>query len=1163
MWKPDSSATGLGSRQTCSSAKSACSFCNGHCPARASVNAVGSPVTLAVTSSTSLLRPSQPATRNWHQKPSPASSAPSPTMAPNQAMASLTRLIQLLLDNERPAENSQPATTALKKRLQAIIFFPPHSEPSARETHQRWARVLERQRIENQGIVAQQLDKRLAELLEISKTADPQLSKNLDSFRAFLLELHSPPSKESYSRAIEFQRAEDAKLQVETQAEIDRKLYHVIMASEPLVGDHWQTDIYAGSSSSLSDSTPSSDWNSDSDDGVPDPASEPELHLSNNFKKNQLPKPEPVQQHPHPETSPALDKLARLKRDAYWLKSEAELASSQLPELIALREVLAALLNLGGGLIYTVPSHPRHPITLSDHLPTLLNKSAASSVSLLSSFLPVLASLRTLRQLALPKDDPPPARKTRTEEAFASAVLGLLQQFDVFLTSIELQLLGLPGAHAASDPSDRQFESVVSLMRLYHRLDQNGWIELFAALANALPDPSTLHAADHPSSSTKALLDNLYRFACHFDAHCKSAAAVQQIKMIFLGTCGPVWTWVGDWIRHGRLPECPAFGEPNRPKTQPNGEFFIGLTSFTGSNTAENWWEDHYVLKEPAIPEFLHDFVASIFEAGKASALSRILDIQSDDPEHSSWPQLEELVPQPQAAPPDSPSIRAAGDPKLTNVLRAHLRHLAFSSSPSPPNGGGGAGSNVSFDLDLYAHISRHLGPLVTQTHSQLYIRFSSPLKLSTYLDALNQFFLLGSQTSVQFLKKTIEDAGESAKSSLLSAHSLLNTTNWWEEQVMEANLSKAFEYAPSPLISSCLPKLKIAPSIRTEPDPLKCLEAIQISLTVPSPLNYVLDNAHVIRTYNRCFVFLGQLARAAWTLDSLIWVKPMLPFGSAAAAKEFERRAEAKEFFRLKNRLAWFVNLISDYSLNLVILNWKSRVLEALDVQIGDLSQTIRLTRRWLARLAGLLFLSEQCQPLNSVILQVLQLCARSHEVWTSFNRQATTAKLIEEINETYVDTERRRRRIERRKRRMKNEQYTLIEEESRHIQLDDALLADADDLAEDERLRRPASAGLLSPAHSPAGASLAWPPALAAGSRQQEEPLEQLQKMNEQFEKLLLALQRAIGKLCRRALRSSAPAPHPPISPEGSPVGVGLEDSQDLDTLSLLECRLDEWIT
>jgi hypothetical protein len=72
-------------------------------------------------------------------------------------------------------EKSTAISSSLKKRLQSTIFFPPQSEPSFRETSDRWNRVLERRRIENQEIVAQELEKRHAEIQEIARTDDSQL----------------------------------------------------------------------------------------------------------------------------------------------------------------------------------------------------------------------------------------------------------------------------------------------------------------------------------------------------------------------------------------------------------------------------------------------------------------------------------------------------------------------------------------------------------------------------------------------------------------------------------------------------------------------------------------------------------------------------------------------------------------------------------------------------------------------------------------------------------------------------------------------------------------------------------------------------------------------------------------------------------------------------
>ncbi|KAI7933778.1 hypothetical protein MJO28_017467 [Puccinia striiformis f. sp. tritici] len=1080
----------------------------------------------------------------------------------------LKKLIQLQTNKNHGISNS------LRKRLQATIYCPPQSEPSFRETRERWMRILERQRIENMGIVALELEKRDKEVHQLSMLDGSHLWKHLDSIRAFLLELHSSPSLESYNLAQRYQSEENEKLQVETQAEMDQKLYQAIMEEELLVGDHWQTDIYAGSSSSLSDSTPSSDWNSDSEEGHdhPDPVSDPDnnqdllisgIHGSDS-RDNSADRPVSIS-----ISSPGFQKLEEFRRDAYWLKTETEISNTQLPELIALREVIAALLNVGGGLIYSSTA-TQEEVKLSENVPTLLDKSRTTTLSLLSSFLPILSSLKKLRNLAQPIDDHNHGRgrrRTRTEEAFAASVLILLQQFDIFLTSIELQLLNLPGGHTVQDRSLIHFQSVISLIRLYHRLDQNGWIELYTALSKTIPD-SSIH---HPISS-KLLLDNLYRIACHFDSHCKSIDAIHRIKTVFLRGCGPIWRWVGEWMMDGRLSESTPTDDDHG-----NQEFFIGITPNVGPRS-ENWWEDHYFLNESNIPEFLYDFVGDILEAGKATALSRILGII--DQQDLKWPKLDALF-----IPTSSP-LPSTIQP--INILKSHLRHLAFSSSsshhpqPIPSSiSSSDREEKSSFHLDLYAHINQLLSPLVTKNHSKLYTRFSSPLKLSTYLNELNQFYLLGSKTSIHFIKKVFNDLNES-KSGRLNPERIDQSPSWFEDQVLNSNLSKSFEYSPSPIISSCLPKVKLSsPSDIDTEDQFDMLGLIKISLSIPSPLNYIIDNLNILNSYNKCFDFLIQLTRSSQILDSMIWIKPVLTMNSSSkekggslSIKEFESKPESKQFYKLKNRLNWFINLMIDYSFNLVIFNWKLKVVEALDVDhVGDLSQTIQHTRRWLSRLIGLLFLSDQCEPLNRTIIQILQLCPRSYEVWSKLNNQATEGvKSIEDVNETYVDTERRRRRIERRKRRLENEQYTLIEEESKHVDLGQlaALLQSSiiDDEQDDIDLKNLSS--FTSPAdttHINLQESI---------NPQKEDCLNQLTNMNTQFEKLVISLQRGIGKLCRKVVINKDLNKTPSSSLDSSshhknvdpvihqePSHLGLEDSQDLDTLTLLECRLDEWVT
>jgi hypothetical protein len=142
-----------------------------------------------------------------------------------------------------------------------------------------------------------------------------------------------------------------------------------------------------------------------------------------------------------------------------------------------------------------------------------------------------------------------------------------------------------------------------------------------------------------------------------------------------------------------------------------------------------------------------------------------------------------------------------------------------------------------------------------------------------------------------------------------------------------------------------------------------------------------------------------------------------------------------------------------------------------------------------------------------------------------------------------------------------MENEQYTLIEEESRHIIHHDASMISGGDEQEgeggQEHSQHTSTLGITYLADS----SLALPPTMLA-DQSPKDALRELQRMNREFEKLTSAIQRAVGKLCRPPRRKTG-ALHTVNLPGGGvhePDGVGLEDFQDLDTLTLLECRLDE---
>ncbi|MBW0478865.1 hypothetical protein O181_018580 [Austropuccinia psidii MF-1] len=1076
-------------------------------------------------------------------------------MAPNAFNASLNRLIELLIHrkDEPESQTGFVAANALRKKLQSIIFFPPESEPSWRETRARWNGVLERRRIDNQGLAAEELERCDRELEELVKSSEDQKLKSLDNIRAFLIALHSPPSHSLYQVALRLREQREGFDNLPSQAELDAELYRNIIESDPLVGDHWQTDIYAGSSSSDLSSAPTSDsaYSSDDDVGKLSAFSYNLLtrsRISKPFTKAQPSRPQSTQDN-HQCTnslSSSYDRLDALKDNAYWLKNVDDLATSQLIELTAFREVLAALSDIGGHHIYMTHTTPNVSVTLSLHAPTLLNKSRAASVSLFSSFIPILSSLKKLRIKSQMSSNP---RKlvTRVEEAFAASLLVILHRFDSFLSSIELRLLGFPSTYNFSETNDPKALPVFSLMRLYNDLVSGGWNELFFALAPIIPDSPIELNIEPNAFSTKELVDKLYDLACRFDMHHDSPTAAEDIKTIFLQSCQPLWMWIGDWILHGRLPDrafksegfqapddnvpidsfsasshipsVSSYPTPIKPENDET-EFFIQANSPSSMWTSSGWWQTGYLLRttlgpgneeKDLVPKFLQDFKFKIIEGGKARALSQLLGLW-EGPCDSTWPQLFELM-QPNNNKDVFPNNGNGLKPHHT--LRSHLFHPATSSQFSKLDESELAAkalrSQSFFHHNLSSRIDHHLSAIVDLNHSRLHEQFSHPFKLSSYLNALNDFFLFGSISSGLFVKKIFGDMEDCSNLNIL-ADSSPKTTAWWDDQAINVNLLKAFEQSPSPIMLSCLPSIRISPSIRHQTDPIKSLEAIYIQLTIPTPLNYVVDDANVVAKYNRAFIFLAQLAHSARILDSLILIKPIFPFVSCSSGKHFEKQSESKAFYRLKNRLNWFINLMTDYCMNLVILRWKSQLAKELEVKVTDVTQKIMEVRWSLDRLMELLFLSDQCHLIHRAILQLFQLCASCHKVWTAFNRQTNTFAFIPEGEESGIFLERKRRTDDRRRRRIQKEQYTLIDEASRNgIENQDPV-----DFPGSSRIEGEENGNETSNLTQLASFSVDPAELINQGSF-----LVQLQRMNEEFEKLLPLIQRGLGKLFRAVTR------------------------------------------
>ncbi|KAG0144932.1 hypothetical protein CROQUDRAFT_659374 [Cronartium quercuum f. sp. fusiforme G11] len=1125
-------------------------------------------------------------------------------MAPT--VESINKLIQLLLPI-----SSDRTDAALKRRVHSTLLYPPESEPSRHEVRKRWLRMLERRRIEHQLVLTEELTRMYEELNGILISGkDDTLAKNVDQVLGFLMALHNSPGSEIINIATRWQEDRKKKVQPETEAEANVRLYRSIIFDEPFEGDHWQTDIYAGSSSSYSGSVVSSDWNSTTADAVINqhPILPENLPIEFTSPLVELPQDSDIIQDQ--DNAQRLDTykmaLNGLEKLAYWSKTETLKPDRKISELIAVREVLSALQALGGDYIFCKSSTEPQTIQLHDDIPTISKHSEITSRSIFKSYIPLLSSLEKLRSLSQTNSQGV-QQITRTQEAFTSSLCRLLQRFDIFLTSIELKILNLPITRIHSTFEDSNSGTVISLVRIYNDLESLGWIELLSALAsiNLGSDTQANQYSEHAAANTRDLLNSVYRIALFFDAHSNCAIAVEESRRVFLDTFEPVWNWIGNWMLHGRLPG----GRNSQPIQTENSteeesistlpdmsyfedrdskEFFIQQTELGTSWKSGDWWQRGHVLRtefssttcqaQDVVPEFLEEFVLEILEGGKARALINILQCdQSEDIVKETWPHLNDILDG------DSVAHQETSSPALHHdqpgrLLRSYLLSQSVPDAHSLPHPlpfprSENSPSITKQPMDFKSNLSSKLESYILGSnqvnHEHLHQRFMSPSQLNSYLIGLNDFFLHGCLCTSFFVKAVLNDIDENSVSSIKPSY--FNSKRWWDSQVINQNLSKALELSPHSSFKLCLPKVTVNREQRYETDPIKCLNGIQIDLIIPAPLNYILNEKIILKNYNQIFIILSQLSYSSKILNNLLLIKPNYQF-SSINGQTFEQQIESRSFYKLKNRLNWFINLLMDYYMNLIINQWKHKII--LQIQnLINLSEKVEKVKHWMKRLISLMFLSEETVPLHRIIIQIFKLCNTCSEVWTAFNRQSNSLAFMNGLDETNIDTERRRRREVRWRKRLEKDQYTLIDDEVGGIELVNPIEEGYEGGAVEDLS--------IAEVDSPNTTRFSHVPSFIIKTTEDESFGEQFIRMNLEFEKLLGALQRGIGLLGRRSNKYYKTKINLNRFDEDEDGEFGkdkinedegkvhdltgenfVHEQDDLDSLMLFECRLDEWL-
>ncbi|KAH9813039.1 hypothetical protein DFH28DRAFT_897407 [Melampsora americana] len=963
------------------------------------------------------------------------------------------------------------------------------------------------------------------------------------------------------------------------------KLYRTIIEEEPFKGDHWQTDIYAGSSSSYSGSDASSDWNSNPENiesenpskDVHQPTN-PTLHPIQSLSVVESAEDRELRLNTYRET------LKEMKKIEYWSNSAKLQPDRTIDELIAVREVLSALQGLGGNLIFCKSIVNSQEIHLIENPPRLTYQSQSTSISVYQSYIPLLSSLQRLRKMSQSFKDDRDIGRSRTQEAFIASLIGLLQRFDSLIVSIELRILNLPISQIQSTPEESQIGTVISLSRLYSDLDSLGWVELVSSIASCVSEIeiSDSNQPRHPGLQSQQLLNSLYDTASYFDAHSNYPITVEESKRVFLDTLEPIWQWVGSWILHGRLPGQPLMNSiestqyfkayeidqllnsPERyVKNEDSNEFFIKQIELETPYNSDHWWDLNHQIQNH-IPKVLIEFVNEILEGGKAKALSNILQSnQTTEIVLDLWPPLMNLL-------SDFETKENAVEPMRVekgDLLKSCLFHPCIKSSPIKSSGsstfriGQKPPIRSMRRLDFKLELANKLGTQISQhnqlNHQYLHTKFISPSKIKSYITGLNEFFLHGCLSSEIFIKSIFNDFDHQLNSSINLNY--VNFKSWYDNQVINQNLFKSLEgFDQTLFLKRCLPKVKMIKPLNKDElsDPIKSLNSIFIELSIPIPLNYILNEDYILKNYNSIFILLSQFSRSFKLLNQSILIKPNDLLFDFSNGKSFKDQIESKEFYKLKHRLIWFLNLWMDYYSNLIIVKFKKKLIEIFDLdELIELNQKVKVMRDCMKRFMRFMFISDECKSIHRIILQLLNLCNRCKEVWKSFNLQANSHIFLNKIDERNTNLERKLRKENRRKKRIELEQYSLIDEEIDSIKTREE--EEREEVLSDDQSSIPFSLNLTS--------------FVLKNSQEEEEEeesvLDKFKRMNLEFERLICLLKREIGSLSKRSSRKENLKEEIHVENEEGSKGLnleeGIEEEEDgLECLMLLECKLNEWI-
>ncbi|XP_078667184.1 gamma-tubulin complex component 5-like [Branchiostoma floridae x Branchiostoma belcheri] len=595
---------------------------------------------------------------------------------------------------------------------------------------------------------------------------------------------------------------------------------------------------------------------------------------------------------------------------------------------------------------------------------------------------------------------------SRTHQAFTSALLTCLQDFNRNLATLERRLV-------SQDELVTLSTMMESLQQQFEELEI-----MYAVYQLGVVTPSTDQTTDVLKASR--LLSVLYQNILHFNTLGDAANTKLQLLLpLWIHTLRPYLEMIDGWVNKGNLidPAREFIIQRNGDVDVLHEEFWeaafrVSCTpvqqqdmSGPGGSLKEDNLPDRETgaegreqQEEEYIPVFLKSVFKEIILAGKSMELLKALGKMGGRVEFPV-PLYEEFVQSlkvfldvtddvDHTAPGLSPSHPAHTDLVSNTMLHRVLdtavkdsllqknfvQAIVIKSAETELDGGrpvvpveGGQPVQLALQRCLYPHILQRCN-----TVSRLLVELlKTEYQLGDYLQAMHNFFLM--------------EAGDAMHNFCTPLFAQLSAGEEWQDVSM---LNSQLHSAVQQHYSQDADRLSVTVEATQmeESQPIQQLQGLTLSYRVPWPVDIVITSAcqHV---YNQVFQFLLQLKWAKYCLDELKFADlsssavQTIPEGPAET-EDVSARQKEHRMHLLRLRLLHFINALHSYFMTRILytttLEFQKELSEAC-----DLSRVIEAHTAFLTKLYQRCMLHKKAGLLKMAVRRMLNMAVSFQTLW------------------------------------------------------------------------------------------------------------------------------------------------------------------------------------